>query len=468
MFFALCAAEAGIFLSLLSLYRAATRPDLWSFFMSTPGRIFASSCIVTVFSLGVITHTVRKSVPANRRQVALAISMNLLMVVLTIGSTELLARVLSKQTRGGETLFGVLLYPKEWSQFATYYRQMADDLVHEGSYLIHDPMLGWTVGASRTDRTGLYSSSAEGLRSPHAGMSFADLRVRHSGASASPASLRIALIGDSMTQGHEVRCEESWGHRLEALLQPQAQVLNFAVVGHGLTQTLLRYEKDVRPWKPHIVIIGITSSMIKRGVNVYPFLQNPEWGNPFARPRWGMREGVLTAISETAPDATQIFATGAITDVPALGLDDYYRVYQWERGGIWYLLERSYIFRFAYSLRSPADDREEERNLNALQLGQVVGQRLVREILQDGAIPLVVTLPYKEEVPIPGESKTKDVPLSARMLRNAGIQYFDSSACLLTIKVSDAYLKGSHYSPEANARIAGCLRPLVRKIFDGA
>ncbi|HET8671599.1 MAG TPA: SGNH/GDSL hydrolase family protein, partial [Candidatus Saccharimonadales bacterium] len=182
--------------------------------------------------------------------------MNLLMLVLTIGTTELLARVLSKQTRTGETLFGVLLYPKEWSQFATYYRQVVDDLVHDGSYLVHDPILGWTVGASRTDRTGLYSSSAEGLRSPHTGMSFVDLRVRHSRPSESPASFRIALIGDSMTQGHEVRCEESWGHRLEAMLQPHAQILNFAVVGHGLTQTLLRYEKDVRPWKPQIVIIG--------------------------------------------------------------------------------------------------------------------------------------------------------------------------------------------------------------------
>jgi len=465
MFFALCAVEAGVFLSLLSLYRAATRPDLSSFLVSTPGRMFVGSCLVTVLSLGVLMHTIRKAVP---RRVALAISMNLLMLVLTIGSTELLARVLSKQTRTGETLFGVLLYPKEWSQFATYYRQVVDDLVQEGSYLIHDPTLGWTVGAARTDKTGLYSSSIEGLRSPHAGMAFADLRVRHSGALARPASLRIALIGDSMTQGHEVRCEESWGHRLEALLQPQAQVLNFAVVGHGLTQTVLRYEKDVRSWKPHIVIIGITSAMIKRGVNVYPFLQNPEWGNPFARPRWSMSDGGLTAIRETVPDATEIFAAEAITDVPALGLDAYYRPYQWERGGVWYLLEKSYIFRFAYSLRPPSDDREAERTSNALQVGEALAQRLVREILQDGAIPLVVTLPYKEEVPIPGASPPQDVPLSTRLLRNAGIPYFDSTACLRTGQVSAAYLKGSHYSPEANARIARCLTPLVRKLITRA
>ena len=50
-----------------------------------------------------------------------------------------------------------------------------------------------------------------------------------------------------MTYGYEVRCEDSWGHSLEALLEPHAQILNFALTAQGLTQALLRYEKDVRP-----------------------------------------------------------------------------------------------------------------------------------------------------------------------------------------------------------------------------
>ena len=76
--------------------------------------------------------------------------------------------------------------------------------------------------------------------------------------------------------------------------------------------------------------------------------------------------------------------------------------------------------------------------------------------------------PLQRGDPNPGKSQTKDIPLSAHMLRNAGIEYFDSTACLLTVKVSDAYLAGSHYSPEANARIASCFTPVVRKNFDGA
>ena len=155
-----------------------------------------------------------------------------------------------------------------------------------------------------------------------------------------------------MTYGHEIRCEESWGHALEALLQPHTQVLNFALGAQGLNQALLRYEKDVRPWKPQIVVIGITSSMITRNYNIYPFLKDPDWGMIFARPRLVMKDDIPTTINHPVPDPGQIFANTAISELPHLDLDDYYRPFQWERGGMWYLLERSYIFRFAYS--SPA------------------------------------------------------------------------------------------------------------------
>jgi hypothetical protein len=467
IFFALCACEAGIFLALLSLYRAATKPDIWSFLLSNPGLALVCSSIIIVISIGWAIHTLRKRVSANKRHVFMAIGMNLVLLVMMLGSTEILARLLSKQTAEGETVLGILLYPKQWSQFAAYHKKVIDEIAHEGSYVAYDPILGWTVAPSSSDKTGLYFSSAEGLRSPRVGMSFADLRTRHSKVSDQPASIRIALIGDSMTYGHEVRCEESWGHALEALLQPHTQVLNFALGAQGLNQALLRYEKDARPWKPQIVVIGITSSMITRNYNIYPFLKDPDWGMPFARPWLVMKDDIPTTINHPVPDPGQIFANTAISELPHLDLDDYYRPFQWERGGMWYLLERSHIFRFAYSLRPPSDGREEERNLKAMQLSQFVAQHLVREVLEDGAVPLVVYLPYRDELGISTEPQNKNVPLSARMLHNAGIEYFDPTACLIGIRVSDAYMKHSHYSPQASTHIARCLEPVLRGMIDG-
>jgi hypothetical protein len=177
-----------------------------------------------------------------------------------------------------------------------------------------------------------------------------------------------------------------------------------------------------------------------------------------------MKGGDLTPVNEPVTHPNEIFAKETISDVPNVELDDYYRLFEWKRGGIWRPLEGSYIFRFANSLRPPSDDREDLRNGNAIHLGEAVVKRLVAEVSRDGAVPLVLYLPYKREI----TSHGKDIALSARMLQNAGIQYLDPTSCLMAMPVSDAYMKGSHYSAEASAQIAGCLSPLVRKMFKSA
>jgi hypothetical protein len=53
----------------------------------------------------------------------MAIGMNLVMLILTFGSVEILVRLLSKQTNAGETVLGVLLYPKEWPIFAAHHKK---------------------------------------------------------------------------------------------------------------------------------------------------------------------------------------------------------------------------------------------------------------------------------------------------------------------------------------------------------
>ena len=102
-----------------------------------------------------------------------------------------------------------------------------------------------------------------------------------------------------------------------------------------------------------------------------------------------------------------------------------------------------------------------------MQLSQFVAQRLVREVLKDGAVPLVVYLPYQNELGLSTELQNAYVPLSARMLHNAGIEYFDPTVCLIGVKVSDAYIEHSHYSPQANTHIADCLQPVLRGMISG-
>ena len=96
-------------------------------------------------------------------------------------------------------------------------------------------------------------------------------------------------------------------------------------------------------------------------------------------------------------------------------------------------------------------------------LGQHVLTTLVRDVREQGAIPLVVHFPYQWELRKAAEYGGKYVPLSVQMLRDAGIDYYDMTTCLIEAKAFDEYMPESHYSPTANAVIAKCLEPIVRE-----
>ena len=66
---------------------------------------------------------------------------------------------------------------------------------------------------------------------------------------------RIALIGDSIVEGLQVRDDETVSRRLEALLQDRADVLNFGVSSTGTAVQFLQYAARVRPFHPEIVVV---------------------------------------------------------------------------------------------------------------------------------------------------------------------------------------------------------------------
>src|SRR5215467_1589635 len=333
MFLALCAGESGLLFLLLSIYRGDSKPDLSSFVFSPPGLVFIVSVVIILLSVWWIVSTFKTRDSLKTKYLMMAAGMNVLMLFLLIASAEGLFRSLSKDSETGEALFGIVLYPRQWGAIVARQRAVLDKMAAEGNYLIYDEREGWTIAPSYSDKRGEDFSSLEGLRSPRPDASFADLRSRHADRAEQPASVRIALIGDSMTFGYEVRCEESWGHALEAHLHPSAQVLNYAVAAYGLNQVFVRYEKEVRPWHPHIVIIGISSEMIRRINSIYPPLMNPDWaGFPFVRPRLVVKDGALTIINSPLPKPEEFSAYSTIRTLPYLNLDDYYIGFDWTRG----------------------------------------------------------------------------------------------------------------------------------------
>ncbi|BCA53974.1 hypothetical protein W02_11140 [Nitrospira sp. KM1] len=457
MFFILCAAEVGIFVAVLALYRVAGKPDVWSFLSSLPGIAFLCSSVVVMVCLAWTFRALCINDRQARRRALVGAIINLVTLPLFVGSLETASRLLSRSAGPTERIFGVVLYPKHWLDVVSSTRAVINEMTTRPSYLVHDPILGWTVAPSRRDATGRNMSSEEGLRSPRSGISFRDPRTRHSGISTHPFTVRVALLGDSMTFGEEVRCEESWGHLLETLLQPDTQVLNFGVSAHGLNQTFLRYEKDVRSWKPHIVVIGVSSAMVLRINSVYPFIMNPEWiGFPFVRPRLIEKNARPVAVNSPVPNTIDV-SVHSIENLPYLELDDYFRPLQWERQGFWRPLEQSYFFRLVNSLRPPPQYGQRDISLESIRDSQFVIRSMVQKVREGGAVPLIVTLPYESEL----EARDDHRP-TVRMLSGAGLPYHDMAGCLRDEEGSEKFIaSGPHYSAQSNVHIADCLQPIL-------
>lgn len=105
-----------------------------------------------------------------------------------------------------------------------------------------DPLLGWTMRPGRS-RDG-ESTNSEGMRGG-----------REYEREKPPDRRRIAAFGDSFTLGLGVSDEETWSARLEEQL-PSAEVLNFAVNGHGIDQQYLRWTRDGIPFAPDVAVLG--------------------------------------------------------------------------------------------------------------------------------------------------------------------------------------------------------------------
>lgn len=76
---------------------------------------------------------------------------------------------------------------------------------------------------------------------------------------------RIALLGNSMTYGSGVAIEDTWGRKLERLVQAEfeskgierrVESMNFAVQGYVFEQMARTYENEIKPYRPDLVLVG--------------------------------------------------------------------------------------------------------------------------------------------------------------------------------------------------------------------
>jgi len=264
-------------------------------------------------------------------------------------------------------------------------------------------------------------------------------------------------VGDSFTFGQEVAYQDTWGYLLEKALGSEFQVLNFGVPGYGVDQAYLRYQKDVRIWKPKIVIYGFMSHAVMRTMIVYPFLSLPNWNFPFSKPRFIFGDAELKEINVPALAPEIIFSKGSISELPFLGYDRGYKQSDWQES-LSHLpyLARLFVSQFPrWSEVNPDVSDEALVSVNASIL-----KAFVRSVAQSEAIPIVVYLPQGIEFTGPSSS----LPIGKRVLHETNIAYTDLTPCLLELNPADRFVpSGQHYSPQGNATIANCLRSVVNE-----
>lgn len=439
--------EFSALLAAVGIYKKGDRPVL-VFLQSQAGFVVLVAVLVLVTSTLLIICLLRKDTVTRTKAFGRVLILNLWSVVMVLLTAELVIRLFAVITPAGTMFANTLLLPRNWEQFAARHQGILADASRWGSYFVYDNMLGWTVGPSRSSSDGPYFSSVEGIRSPHTGMAYADFAPKH----------RVAIVGDSFTFGLEVRYEETWGSQLERMLGPDFRVLNFGVDGYGVDQAYLRYQRDVLPWRPDIVVLGMINDDFHRTMGVYGFLKFIDSEMPFPKPRFVVRENRLVLLNIPLPTPNSIFASKSITELPFIGYDASFRREEWES----YFAHHAYTIRFLLSSfpRWPVP----EPNVSDNEL-KFVNREILRSFVQLGrdqkSIPIVMYFPSRSDFAPDGTPQAGLKRVGIEVLQSSGIAYLDMTACVSRVRPTERF-KIKHYSTATNAVVARCLRDSIR------
>ncbi len=441
--------EVGALLCALVLHRAGwpTGPAL-----DRPRAALAVGLLAAGAAGTLLAIRCRRGDGAERRLFWYAVCLHAFTVAGAGAVAEVGIRALATTTAQGPTFAGTALLPHRWDVVRARNRRALDAVPDAISYLVADPVLGWTVAPGRVSRNGLYASSREGIRSATPEVAYASHATAR----------RVALVGDSYTFGLEVPFAASWGARLQQALGPAIDVLNFGVDGYGVDQAYLRFQRDAAPWRPEVAVLGFIDHDLYRSMAVYAFVSFPDWGFPFAKPRFVLADGRLRLVNVPLPDPPAILARASIAELPFVDLDPGYVAADWR----WRPYGHSYLARYLVS-RFPRRDAVRPAVSDAAReaLNRAILAAFGETSAAAGATPLVVYFPARSDF-AGGDRRVVRAMIAA--LRRGGLDILDLTPCLRAVPEPALFLPGrAHYSPAGNARVADCLAPAVRAALDG-
>src|SRR5690606_13695843 len=207
-----------------------------------------------------------------------------------------------------------------------------------------------------------------------------------------PGVVRVALFGDSFTNGVDERFEDTWAaglHERLAAGEHRYEIINFGVPGYGMDQALLRWRTVGRRFAPHVVVFGLQIENVRRNTNVIRPLYNPVVDIPFSKPRFILEGDHLEVINQpTVPPEALAATIARIDEWEWVRYEDYYDPADY-RTPPW--LASRFLGVLTSIIRTPADEgvaTPEQRVLALRLLEEFEG-----EARPSGATFIVVHLP---------------------------------------------------------------------------
>ncbi|MFM7736763.1 MAG: hypothetical protein ACKPBU_12375 [Alphaproteobacteria bacterium] len=330
----------------------------------------------------------------------------------------------------------------------------------EGNYYRPDPDLGWAPRPStHVAANGAYqpmTTNARGLRSLR---EYADVPP--------DGVLRVEAFGDSFVHGDEVADTSAWTAVLERS-RPGLEVLNFGASGYGADQALLRWERDGKPLRPHVVLIGFMTENIGRTVNVFRPFYTPQTAMRLTKPRFTLRDGrleLLPAPLRTVADYRPLLENPAPL-LESLGREDaWYQRSGWHPGTPLDVLPSVRLLllgrRWARRLQDPdAFETSYAPEGAAFRVTEAVLARFAESVRAASAVPIVVFFPNQNDLQRRRQNQVELVAGLVEALRRRGVETVD---LLEPIHAETGSLPmtgvfGSvHYSAATNAIVARAL-----------
>jgi hypothetical protein len=315
--------------------------------------------------------------------------------------------------------------------------------------VVEDRDLGWAPRPSST--SGVYAYDAAGIRRAAVDAAPPDTPAER--------DTRIALFGDSFTNGVDAAFADTWGAQLDASLRDhrQVEVLNFGVPAYAMDQAFLRWRMHGRRFRAHVVLFGLQVENVKRNVNIVRPLYNRFTDLPFSKPRFVLSGGTLRVVNAPALPASRLVATLSDFDrwplTPLEGLYDPadYRVRPW------------HVSPFAtIVVQRTAALLGLERNVNEVTDADVALSRAIvetfrREVEAAGSRFIVVHLPRLED--LLEHRRRGHLPTAAILGQlTSGLELVDTTEALLTegdrASIEGLFNVSRHYSASGNRAVA--------------